>query len=144
MAGASVKMDLGGLQNLVQGLMQGMHNRQALMDAIGEALVSSTLERFEKSVSPDGKSWAANKRGGQILVDTGQLKGSIVYEASSDMVIVGTNKIYAAIHQFGGPAGKNHSVTIEARPYLGINDDDREEIRYLAEQYLARNLGIKG
>lgn len=39
------------------------------------------------------------------------------------------NKEYAAIHQFGGQAGKNLSVTIPARPFLIINDDVFDEIK---------------
>ena len=58
----------------------------------------------------------------------------------SNDVVIGSNKIYAAVHQFGatitpksgqyltfwmgGRLVKARSVTIPARPYLGISDDD--------------------
>jgi len=38
------------------------------------------------------------------------------------------NKVYAAIHQLGGQAGKNKKITIPARPYLKLTDNDFEEI----------------
>ncbi|MFZ5537436.1 MAG: phage virion morphogenesis protein [Pseudomonadota bacterium] len=33
--------------------------------------------------------------------------------------MVGSNKRYAAIHQFGGQAGRKRRATLPARPYLG-------------------------
>jgi hypothetical protein len=32
--------------------------------------------------------------------------------------VVGSNKRYAAIHQFGGQAGRKRRATLPARPYL--------------------------
>ncbi|WP_027188353.1 phage virion morphogenesis protein [Desulfovibrio cuneatus] len=141
MAGTSFRMDISALQNAVQQTVQAMTNRQQLMEAIGEALVSSTLERFENGVGPDGASWQPTQRGGQILVDSGQLKGSIVYEASPDMVAVGSNKVYSAIHQLGGQCGRGHKVTMPARPYLGINAEDREEIAEMMRLHIMQGLG---
>ena len=65
---------------------------------------------------------------------------------------IGTNKLYGAIHQFGGtiepkayPAlvfridGKlcfARKVTIPARPYLGVSAEDRAEIPLLVQDVL--------
>lgn len=44
-------------------------------------------------------------------------------------VEVGTNVVYAAIHQLGGKAGrKDKRVTIPARPILGVSREDRTEL----------------
>ena len=67
---------------------------------------------------------------------------------------VGTNVIYAAIHQLGGkivPKNATHlvfrlatgvvlakSVTLPARPYLGISDDDQEMIADTVFRFLRR------
>jgi len=66
--------------------------------------------------------------------------GSITHRASQDSVEVGTNKIHAAVHQFGativptqaehlrfmlgGRLVKADSVTIPARPYVGVSAED--------------------
>ena len=44
------------------------------------------------------------------------------------MVEVGSNVVYAAIHQFGGRAGKGRRARVPARPYLGIDERDRDAI----------------
>ena len=41
-----------------------------------------------------------------ILKDTGRLSSSIVSKATKDTVTVGTNMVYAALHQFGAKAGQ--------------------------------------
>ncbi|MCD7779357.1 MAG: phage virion morphogenesis protein [Candidatus Gastranaerophilales bacterium] len=50
--------------------------------------------------------------------------------------IIDSNLDYAAIHQLGGQAGKNKKVTIPARSYLQLTDDDFEEILCVAENFL--------
>ena len=115
------------------------------MDEIGAMLVASTLERFERGEDPDGQPWTpsirALEQGGQTLVDTTRLRGSITHEAARDSVTVGTNVIYAAIHQFGGKAGRGKKVTIPERAFLGVNDDDAAEIGEILAEHLAEAFG---
>ena len=66
----------------------------------------------------------------------GGLAGSINYWPAEKNVILGTNKIYGAIHQFGGQTGKNHSVTIEQREYLMIQPEDMEEMKQVLLDYV--------
>ena len=139
---------------------------QPVLRAIGTGLVQVTQDRFESATDPDGNAWAdlnplyaSTKRGPGILRESamrGGLMASITYETSADAVQVGTNKIYAAVHQFGAtivpkeaPAlifrigGKlvwARSVTIPARPFLGIGSDDEEMILDVVEGALARAL----
>jgi phage virion morphogenesis protein len=107
---------------------------------------------------------AAKKRNrGRILTLTGQLGETIRYQlAGSDTVLVGSNRPYAAIHQLGGkislpamkPKNKRalywpgaahpyksvraHSVTIPARPYLGIGERDRVRLLEAAAFYMQK------
>lgn len=110
---------------------------------IGQILVTSTVDRFERGVGPDGVPWRpsarASREGGVTLVDTARLRGSIAHRASADGVEVGTNVVYAAIHQFGSRAG-GKPRNIPARPYLGVDDDDREAIREAVGRAVAREL----
>jgi len=53
---------------------------------------------------------------------------SITSYYDENSALVGTNKIYAAIHQFGGKAGRNKNVEIPARPYLKVGNEENAEI----------------
>ncbi|VEH67135.1 Mu-like prophage protein gpG [Rodentibacter pneumotropicus] len=53
---------------------------------------------------------------------------SITSEYTNDTALVGTNEPYAAIHQFGGKAGRGRSVTIPARPFLVLTPQDEADI----------------
>lgn len=130
-----------------------------VMRAIGTGLVASTQDRMDAGQDPNGAAWAAlnplyaaAKRGPGILRESGMrggLQGSITQRAARDQVEVGTNKIYGAIHQFGGviraKAGgrliRTPSVTIPARPYLGISAEDGVMILDVVEGALDRALG---
>ena len=75
-----------------------------------------------KSPRPDGST-------NPILNYGGQLKRSIVWEALADgSVTVGSNMVYARIHQQGGDAGRDRKSHIPARPYLGIPKDFNRRI----------------
>ena len=98
-----------------------------MMKAIAAELLSITEDNFE-SESWGGKKWPANARGGKILQQSGQLAASIHTASGSNFARIGTNKPYAAIHQFGGTVkAKNKpylvfkQVKIPARPYLPMS-----------------------
>lgn len=59
---------------------------------------------------------------------TGQLASSVNTYYDEDSAIIGSNLAYAAIHQLGGHAGRNKKVTIPARPYLKLTENNFEEI----------------
>lgn len=107
-----------------------------LTESIGESLVASTVQRFENEEDPEGKRWKPSRRaieeGGQTLSDTGRLKGSIGYEATPEMVVVGTNVEYAAIHQFGGNTRRGK---MPKRSFIGINDEDKAEARAMMLEF---------
>lgn len=120
----------------------------ALNKKIGEALVSSTKERFEDEKSPSGKAWKKSYRaassGGQTLSDSGTLKNSIGYHATANSVEVGTNIKYAKVHQegatikpktkkflafrLGGGWVRKKKIKIPKREFLGFSKEDIEEI----------------
>ena len=157
MAGSGVGLNWGGFDRALGNAVHRMGDTQDMMDSIGEALVSSTLQRFQEEKDPDGKKWKPSARaaakGGTTLSDTGRLQKSIEYAATSNRVMVGSNLPYARIHQLGGTVrpkkgkflkfkgldGEDvfvREVSIPARPYLGISDDDREEIMATMTDFL--------
>jgi phage virion morphogenesis protein len=142
-SGATLKW--GGFDKGVNNFLDKVQNqRRALLEACGDALVTGTLKRFEQEKAPDGSNWAPVDRSGKILTDTARLQRSIDSAVSGDTVLVGSNLVYALIHQKGGeirPVKKKSlkfkvggkwinakKVTIKARPYLGISKEDWEEL----------------
>lgn len=133
-----------------------------LMDAIGRVLVNGARERIAVSnVDPDGVAWPESLRvreggkkdaegrvtesGGKTLYASGELLASIVSLPEPRRVTIGSNLIYAGIHQAGGTiraktAGGLHftlangedvvvgSVDIPRRSYLGISEDEAADI----------------
>ena len=61
----------------------------------------------------------------------------ITIQYNNESAIIGSNKVYAAIHQLGGLAGKNKKVSSPARPYLKLTDDDFEEILIATSKFLS-------
>ena len=74
---------------------------------------------------------------GQILQVTGQLASSISTYYDDDSAVIGSNLEYAAIHQLGGKAGRNKAVSIPARPYLQLTDENFEEILKSTEEFFS-------
>lgn len=75
----------------------------------------------------DGDLRASAKRklegGLAILQDTGALRSSIRAHSDRDSVTIGSVLEYAAIHQFGGMAGRGKKVRIPARPFIPVDRD---------------------
>jgi len=107
-AGARITVDVedGALRAALKRMTAQLDDMAPVMDEIGGVLVSSTADRFEREGGPDGTPWKPSGRarrvGGQTLSETGRLRSSIVHRADGSGVDVGTNVVYAAIHQFGG------------------------------------------
>ena len=136
-------------QEVNQRLLELAHrgeNLRPLMKNIAGIFAYSTEENFANEGRPD--KWLdlsertkkqRKKTGhwpGQILQVSGQLASSINTYYDNESAIIGSNLDYAAIHQLGGQAGKNKSVSIPARPYLNLISDDYEEIIAQVENYL--------
>lgn len=96
------------------------------------ATLSMLSDRLAGSKSNRKKDGSLNAKGARALagkkplIAGGTLQEQIVASATASLLTVGTNSAtsaYAAIQQFGGKAGRGHSVTIPARPYLPIRQD---------------------
>ncbi len=87
------------------------------------------------------KAFERYTAGKKTLIDTGRLKNSVTSRAYPGKAIVGTNVVYAAIHQFGGMAGRGRKVKIPIRPFLMVQDEDWPVIRRTIEKYLSGDTG---
>ncbi|MBI5939718.1 MAG: phage virion morphogenesis protein [Caulobacterales bacterium] len=110
---------------------------------IGEMLRTSVNRRFREQRSPEMWKWQpsfrALREGGSTLTLSARLRRSVKFMATAQRVDVGTNVVYAAIHNFGGQAGRGKKVTLPARPYMGISDGDERRIGEIIERRVTRS-----
>jgi phage virion morphogenesis protein len=147
MAGAAieVKVEDKEVKLLLAGIQSRLGYLTPVMKIIGQTVRTSVVRNFEKEGRPEkweplAKSTLKQKLSNKILREKGffgGLQGSISARAEKDRAVVGTNKIYAAIHQFGGKAGRGLKVTIPARPFLMVQNEDWSEIRAALSDYIA-------
>ena len=141
-----IKIDNKDVDRKLLELAQKSENLRPLMKNIAGIFASATEENFKNEGRPD--KWTElseatkkqrtkqKKWPGQILQVSGQLASSISTQYDDESAIIGSNLDYAAIHQLGGQAGKNKKVTIPARPYLKLTDDDFNEILDATKNFL--------
>ncbi len=119
------------------------------MNDIAAVLESATEGAFDAEADPvTGQAWASlsdaylkanpKRQGGKILqASAGGLAASVAADSGDFWAAIGSNKIYAAIHQFGGtddmPAGP---AGIPARPYLGVSREDEQSMLGILGEYL--------
>lgn len=132
------------------------------------ALVKGTIRRFRESRDPSGVPWARLhplyapiKRGPGILRASGLLMRSINAQHTATTAMAGTNDIRARVHQFGATivpktAGRlvfrlasgivrARKVVIPARPFLGVDREDEQEMLDVVETViLSRAGGVPG
>lgn len=137
----------GSLQQKLKDIADGLRDMRPLWQAVGMYIQRQTIkERFDKEQSPGGQKWKPlapatlrqrakrHKTGhARILQDTGELRRSITYEAETNSVRVGTNLKYARTHQFG-------RGNIPARPFLGVNDEEKRHIHSMISAYIKKNI----
>jgi phage gpG-like protein len=177
----TVKVDDHDVRQAFGRLMRLGRQPAPVLRSLGERLLETTRGRFDAQRSPDGQPWkplsqpttvqraggkkAFTKKGAlrkpaeariariKILVRDRQagLMATLRYQVSGNALRLGTDKVYGAIHQFGGvirAKGKAlaipsedggvrlvKSVTIPARPYLGVSSGDTAVIREVLREH---------
>jgi phage virion morphogenesis protein len=142
--------------------LQGrLSNMKPVMEEIGEYAVESTKLRFKAGKAPDGSTWQAKSPGTlasygarksnrvdvrPLFGPSGILSSQIFAEADADSVEWGSNRIYAAMMQFGGTKSAFPHLwgDIPARPFIGVSEDDRTNILDIMEEWLSRGWAQKG
>ena len=138
-------------------------DKRGINAALAEGVRESTLERFKQGRDPEGKRWKTSIRaaseGGKTLIQSSQLRGSIHARSEPAGFAVGTNAKHVATHQFGEPgrtirarrkkalrfqvggrwvSKKQVRIRIPARPFLGLSDEDMQEIKGTVEDFITR------
>ena len=153
------------LEKELAAIADRIKNNSKLLGAAGAIVRESVRKNFAAGGRP--AAWAELKnRDGQPLRDTGRLQNSITSAVHGDTVLVGTNVVYAATHQFGAKRGSFGSVLAEvgehtrtrngksytvrahkrkqplpwgdipARPFLLVQDEDVVEIEAVLADYV--------
>ena len=139
-----IKIDNQKVEKALLEIAQKTSNLRPLMKNIAGIMADSTEENFKEEGRPKWKDLSEKtktvrrKTGhypGQILQVSGQLAMSITTQYDNESAVIGSNKVYAAIHQLGGPAGKNKKTTIPARPYLRLTENNYHDILEVIEKY---------
>ncbi len=137
----AVVVDIRRLQTAFKSL-GAMANDKAIPRVAAAALLSSSEQAFEKEQDPEtGEHWAdwsdpylswREKHGhvpGSILTLNADLARSMTTDYGPDYALIGSPKIYAAIHQWGGTSGMAPGPSaIKPRPYMGLDKPGRADI----------------
>ncbi|EAU53535.1 phage virion morphogenesis protein [Mariprofundus ferrooxydans] len=153
MAGASeiisIEYDDKAITEALERLQKATGDLEPAFIDIGEHLLESTQQHFADQVDPDGNPWAEltdatkarkKKNADKILIGEGDLMGFMRYNADHNGLAFGSDRIYAAMQQFGGETAANSAIpgkTIPARPFLGISADDEQAIIGIVSHYLS-------
>ena len=148
MAGASISIDYEfpdkEVADRLRALVDAGEDLEPAFIDIGEGLLNSTHDRFEYMEDPEGNPWAGllvdyqkrkKKNKDKILVLEGYLRDTLAYNTHSQGLELGTNLIYGATHQFG-----DEDRGIEARPYLGVSEDDEQMIQDILQDHFEEAL----
>jgi phage virion morphogenesis protein len=131
-----VTIEDSGVKDALLRLGERTGNLTPVMKVIGRIVRDSVIRNFEQGGRPS--KWTPSKyaarEGRKTLIKSSRLMASITSKAYGDRAEIGTNVVYAAIHQMGGRAGRGGKAKIPARPFLMVQDEDWTEIgRQLAE-----------
>ncbi|SON55814.1 phage virion morphogenesis protein [Hartmannibacter diazotrophicus] len=151
MSGIQITVDLRDLDDAIKGLRAFLDvDREELLTTIGSAGVDQTQHRInDEKTAPDGTPWQPNRAGTPTLNASGKhLLKDIAFNADADQVEWGSPWQFAHVHQegmvikpryghalkFWYVAGGNvnfavaKQVTIPARPFLGLSNDNVDEL----------------
>ena len=170
----NAKIDDQEVKALLRRIQRNLGDLTPAHKIIGATVRTSVIRNFEKGGRP--RKWAPHSkttearrgRGAKVLMKQGLgggMAGSVNFRASRNSVAIGTNKKYAAVHQFGAKKGSFGTVTanirahlrkgvkvgahtrkmklpwgdIPARPFLMVQDEDWSEIRAALSDYILRS-----
>ena len=148
---AEVIIDDVRVRAALTSLLDAALDPRPVLMAIGEILTASSKERFLTTTDPAGNPWLLNSVLSTLLYketetpltgdppDGGDLGRYIHYNILGNTgVEIGSTMQYAAMQQFGGTKAEFPNLwgDIPARPFLGMSNDDEEEILEEIHNYL--------
>jgi phage virion morphogenesis protein len=172
MAGFTIRYEGGALHRALESIRYDLHHMKPAWQEAGEILQRSIDETFRQQGRPDrwkplaastlytwlGGRKARTQKGDRlrksaerklarrkILQASGLLRDNVAYQADDLGVDVGSVKVYAAIHQLGGEAGRRSArVRIPARPFLVVQPEDEREIAGILDRFFVGGEHVLG
>lgn len=149
-----IQINTASVQQALDAAADKLAHREPLMRLVAARLHRAVDDNFNAQGRP---AWAGIKRPGRILQDTGALRNSITEQSDNDGAVVGTNKEYAAYHQFGTrpytirprhkkrpywqgarhPAREVKHPGLKPRPFMLLTPEDEAELVETVSDYLA-------
>ncbi|WDE07285.1 phage virion morphogenesis protein [Thalassomonas viridans] len=140
MAGSFASVDVRGGETIAKKINRLINQSGDLEPAfreIGEFLLETHQQRFIDMQAPEGEPWEPlapqtlkkKKRQDRILTESGTLADTLNYQLSDNQLMFGSDKEYAATHQFGRDE-------IPARPFLGLAPFEQDEIIDILSDHL--------
>ena len=109
-----------------------------LMDLIANDMLKEVDKRFTAGKDPTGRMWDPVARGGRPLRKDGGLKSSINERSTETEAIVGSNKIYARLHNEGWPTGRTNKrgvdMNVKKRQFLGFSISQKDKYDKLVKE----------
>lgn len=165
------RLEYRAVMKALRGAAAAMADSRPLMRSVAGIMLRAVEDNFEQEGRPKWRDLTPatklsrakeGKWPGKILQRSGRLAASIVRASTANQAVVGTNVIYAAIHNFGGRT-KPHVIRaknkralafggivvrqvnhpgsdIPARPYLKLTPRDLADIIDAAHMHHLRAL----
>lgn len=164
MAGSTITLDDQDVTAALARILAAAGDVTPALKNIGEYEAAATRQRFIEAKDPDGKPWARlnplyaqTKKGPGILRGQTRSLSQIVWQLAGGGVTIGSNEVYARIHNdggtivpksasalvfsMGGQTFKVQKVTIPKRQFLGFSEVDNRRILEIVEDHF---LGDEG
>lgn len=162
---SGIEYNTDTLDPLLFALLEATGDLTEFMQDAGEILISATKDRVLRGEQPDGAQFAPRspatlaryaKLGlsfGAPLNVSGDMRQHLHYQADKNSVEFGSNAIQSAVMQFGaskgefGQAANGSSLPwgdIPARPFIGISDEDENNLALELEEHLERIAQSRG
>ncbi|MDA5087588.1 phage virion morphogenesis protein [Klebsiella quasipneumoniae subsp. quasipneumoniae] len=111
MSGVTLTFDAQDALSRLWDARTEMMRPAPLLRSMGERLLAFHQQRFQEKKSPDDIPWEKlkpryqlrkRKNADKILTRDGYLRNTLRWQVNADELLFGTNRVYGAIHQFGG------------------------------------------
>lgn len=135
-----IQIDSAHAQAVLGAAIDKIGQPAALMRTVATELATVTAFNFLSQGRP---GWLGLQRpsprrtGGMILQDTGRLRDSVVTSSTETSAAIGTNVVYAAIHQFGGQT-RPHVILPKNKQALAFNGRVVKKVNHPGSKIPAR------
>ncbi len=139
-----IEINTSDLERKMRGVVLGLQQPAELMADLSEVMYNEVIKNFEMQGRPSWKKLSpvtlAKKKGNRKLQEGGanseDLIGSFEARVEGNTAVVSNAVTYAAIHNFGGKAGRGLKVDIPARPFMTIPASGRQALADACADFL--------